>query len=372
MRIQTFRFPDRFFTGMKNFSPYAGYNTLFFEKFKSKIAKKNMFYAFAGGRISFFSEKSIVFSLRNAPLCDTVSPEERFNSVWRKFQMSEESLPETMFPFKKHYFEQRGVKVHYTDEGSGPVILLFHACPMWSFSFRHLIAELSTDHRVIAFDLPGFGLSTKNPDGDYTLDGYINLTENFIDFLGLQNMTFILHGWGGTVGMGYAVRHPKKINALIIMNSMAFSDYALPWRLKLCRFPGLGKWITIHFGLKLFRNDAVHPRKLAEIYNAPYQNYEDRIALYHFAIDIPTVPEADSAQKILEIETGLWMFRSSPALILWAAKDWLYPPRLLKRWRRYLPKAETELIPKAGRFMMEEQTEVIRDKVRSFLAKHQL
>ena len=76
------------------------------------------------------------------------TPEERFVH-----------LPD--FPFRPHYAEVDGVRVHYLDEGSGEVILCLHGEPSWCYLYRKMIPLLSARHRVIAPDFIGFGRSDK-------------------------------------------------------------------------------------------------------------------------------------------------------------------------------------------------------------------
>lgn len=285
--------------------------------------------------------------------------------------MTEEML-EKLFPFKRNYFEMLGHRIHYVDEGSGPVIVLFHACPMWSFSFRDLIGDLSKDHRVIAFDLPGFGLSGRPIDFDYSLNGFINLTEQFISHLKLKDMTLVLHGWGGTVGMGYAVEHPHQVKALIIMNSLGNSTYHPPLRLRLCRIPYIGMKLASIFKLLQTGRVKRQSKEVRQAYEFPYKDPAAMLAMQRFIYEIPTVPEADSVQRLLEIETGMWIFRSTPALILWATRDWLYPLRLLKSWRHFLPDAQVHKIPRAGRYIQEDAPQQLRVIIRSFITQHHL
>ena len=276
-----------------------------------------------------------------------------------------------IFPFKRNWFERGKIRIHYVDEGQGQPIVMFHACPMWSFAYRNLIRELSTDHRVIAFDLPGFGLSTAGSHFAYKLNSYINITEGFLEALELDDITLILHGWGGTAGMGYAVRHPRKIRSLIIFNTLSFAMGSLPFRLKLCRIPWLGSKLVVNLNLLLLGNRH-HSKEIAEAYDYPYRNFAARYPLHRFVEDIPAVPEADSAQLIMEIEAGLWMFRSTPALILWAMQDWLYPPKQLKWWRRYLPGAEVHQLERAGRYIQEDAPDELRYYIRKFISEHQI
>ncbi len=278
---------------------------------------------------------------------------------------------ERLFPFKHRYITIGQNRIHYIDEGEGRTLVLFHACPMWSFAYRRQIAEFSRDHRVIAFDMLGFGLSDKPSDFDYTLTGHINLTESLIGAMDLKDITLVMHGWGGTIGMGFAVRHPNLIAGLVVLNSMAFSDFPLPWRLYPCRAPWLGAKIILDLKMLQFGVNKLPP-EIAEAYRYPFLSKESRIPLLRFIEDIPGTPEAESAQTILTIETRLWMFNNKPSCIIWAMRDWLYNVKSLKRWERCLPNASVHLLPDAGRYMQEDAPDKVNAIMREFLAENKL
>ena len=278
---------------------------------------------------------------------------------------------EHLFPFKHRYITVGQNRIHYVDEGEGRTLVLFHACPMWSFAYRSQIAEFSRDHRVIAFDMLGFGLSDKPHDFDYTLTGHINLTESLIGAMDLKDITLVMHGWGGTIGMGFAVRHPNLISGLVVLNSMAFSDFPLPWRLYPCRAPWLGAKIILDLKMLQFGVNKL-PHVIAEAYRYPFRSKESRIPLLRFIEDIPVTPEAESAQTILTIETRLWMFNNKPSCIIWAMRDWLYNVKSLKRWERCLPNASVHLLPDAGRYMQEDAPDKVNAIMREFLAENKL
>ena len=64
------------------------------------------------------------------------------------------------FPFKENYVEVDGVRLHYVDEGTGPVVLMFHGQPTWSYLYRKMIPPLvDAGYRCLVPDLMGFGLS---------------------------------------------------------------------------------------------------------------------------------------------------------------------------------------------------------------------
>lgn len=78
-------------------------------------------------------------------------------------------VDKSLFPYQPHYLElKNGEKLHYVDIGKGPIILMLHGNPTWSFLYHHLINELRQDFRLIAPDYLGFGLSTTSENYTYT------------------------------------------------------------------------------------------------------------------------------------------------------------------------------------------------------------
>ena len=271
-----------------------------------------------------------------------------------------------LFPFQSHFLNVGKGRLHYVDEGSGPVLLLMHACPMWSFSFRRIIQEYSDRFRVIALDQMGFGLSDKPLDCDYRLEAHIDNLEKFVKELDLKDMIFMMHGRGATIGTGFAIRHPRLVRGFIILNSMAFSDYSLPFRLQLCRIPWIGAKIIS--GLNLFLRDFRKlPQDVASAYMDPFRDEGGRRSLQRFIEDIPCNPEDDSAQTMFEIEAGMWLLRHKKVCIIWARKDWLYRSRYLKKWKQYFPSAHVHELDKAGRTALEDASYEILENVGSFL-----
>lgn len=257
--------------------------------------------------------------------------------------------------------------MHYVDEGTGPVVLLLHACPAWSFSYRNLVKELSKDHRVIAPDMIGYGFSDKPDDYDYTLDNHVDNLERLTEALGIGKCSILMHGLGATIGSSYIIRHPDRIETVIIMNSMAFTGYTLSWRLLLFRWaPWLAERFIVDTDL-MFGGIGKLPEPVRECYKLPYKSHNDRIAILRFIQEMPCNPDDKSYESVVEIEHGLWMFRDFPVLIIWAGKDWLYPEKYLKRWMQFCPNAKLRRIPQAGRYITEEASEELVQTVHSFL-----
>ena len=149
---------------------------------------------------------------------------------------------------------------------------------------------------------------------------------------------------------------------------MGFTGFFLPWRLQVCRIPWLGAKIVLGLDL-LTREFRRYPEAVRAAYSLPFPDRESKISLVRFIEDIPCVPEDDSAQSMLEVETSLWMLREKPASIIWAEKDWLYTKRSFRAWTKYFPEAEVHMVENAGRYIQEDAPDELISLLRDFLEK---
>lgn len=275
-----------------------------------------------------------------------------------------------IFPFQNRFFEVgNGCRLHYIDEGQGPTVLLLHSCPFWIVEFRQLINELRKDHRVVAIDQMGFGLSDKPRNFDYRIETHADHLERFIHELGLPRMTLLFHGRGAAIAMAVAVRHPDIVNGIVALNSMAFSDYQLPLRLQMCRLKWLGAKIIMN--LNIFQRDINRlPREIRSAYLYPLLKKSNQHPVIRFIEDIPCAPEEPSAQTMFEIEAALWLLRDKPACIIWGMKDWLYKIKCFRKWVGYFPHSEQHILEKAGRCITEDAADEIVSIVSNFLKKN--
>ncbi|MEM1244330.1 MAG: haloalkane dehalogenase [Pseudomonadota bacterium] len=122
------------------------------------------------------------------------------------------------FPYKANFIEVLGSKMHYVDEGEGDPIVFLHGIPTWSYLWRNIIPFLSKSARCIAPDLIGLGKSEK-PNIAYRIFDHIRYITEFIDKLGLKNITFVVHGWGSIIGFEYARQHEQNIKGLAFLES---------------------------------------------------------------------------------------------------------------------------------------------------------
>jgi haloalkane dehalogenase len=284
------------------------------------------------------------------------------------------------YPFKSHWLDLDGVRYHYLDEGprDAPAIVMLHGNPTWSFYYRTLIPELSETYRVVAPDHIGCGLSDKPQDYDYCLAQHIANVERLMAHLALRRVTLALHDWGGAIGMGYATRHPGNVSRFVLFNTAAFYQPALPLRIKMCRLPLVGEVLIL--GLNAFARLALpwatyHSERLTPQvragYLAPYDDWENRIAILRFVQDIPLEKGHRSRQTLADIEANLYLFQEHPILIVWGGQDFCFTVRdFLSEWQERFPFAETHVIDDAGHYVVEDAHERIVPLMCRFLSEH--
>jgi pimeloyl-ACP methyl ester carboxylesterase len=113
------------------------------------------------------------------------------------------------YPFQSRHATVDGVRLHYLDEGTGPVVWLMHGMPMWSYVWRKLIPPLvAAGYRVFAPDPMGFGLSDKpGEEKAHTLQRHVALMTGLIEQLGLKDIIVAGQDWGGPIALRYAIEH---------------------------------------------------------------------------------------------------------------------------------------------------------------------
>jgi haloalkane dehalogenase len=162
-------------------------------------------------------------------------------------------LDKQLYPFQSRFVEIDGNRIHYIDEGTGPVLLFLHPGVGWSFIYRDIIKELRSRFRCIAVDLPGYGLSPAAPGYAHTLTGDSLLVERFIQALGLADIILFAHDITGSIGLGVLGRRPEWFRAVIIGPSFAWplEDYPrIYYAVKLVGSP-LFRFLGVNFNFFL-------------------------------------------------------------------------------------------------------------------------
>ena len=121
-----------------------------------------------------------------------------------------------------------GLDIFYREAGpkDAPVVLLLHGFPTSSHMFRNLIPALADEFHLVAPDYPGYGNSSM-PTVDqfeYTFDHLAEVIEKFTEKVGLQKYTLYVMDYGAPVGYRLAVKHPERVQALVVQNGNAYDE----------------------------------------------------------------------------------------------------------------------------------------------------
>jgi haloalkane dehalogenase len=127
------------------------------------------------------------------------------------------------FSFTPRYHAWQDLRMHYLDEGpgDGPVMLLLHGMPTWSYLYRDVIPPLvGAGFRCIVPDHIGFGRSDKPTDIHwYSIARHTEILTSLITGLDLRDITLVCQDWGGPIGLAQAVVMEERFSRLVIMNT---------------------------------------------------------------------------------------------------------------------------------------------------------
>ena len=264
-----------------------------------------------------------------------------------------------LFPYESRFLDLDGCRLHYIDEGRGPVLLMLHGNPTWSFLYRHLVRRLSRRFRCVALDYPGFGLSSTPPGYGFTPAEHSAVVERFIDEMGLESFTPVLHDWGGPIGLAVAGRHPERIRALVIANTFAWpvdGDRHFEWFSRL--MGGAVGRLAIRRG-NAFVNIVVPAgtrRRLSRAemahYRRPFATPDSRTPTHVFPREIVA-----SRDFLAEVEAGLTPLAHLPALIAWGGRDVAFRGAERRRLEEVFPRHRSVVFEGAGHYVQEDVPE---------------
>jgi haloalkane dehalogenase len=286
-----------------------------------------------------------------------------------------------LYPFESHYMDVGGQRLHYVDEGSvaegsGGPLLFVHGNPTWSFYWRNLILGLRDQYRCVAVDHIGCGLSDKPQQYEYTLARRIGDLVDVVRRLDLRNATLVAHDWGGAIGVGMVQQVREQFNRIVLFNTGAFPPPFVPWRIAACRIPVLGTAAVR--GLNAFARAALtmavekHDRMTADVKAgllAPYDNWQNRVAIDAFVKDIPFSRRHPAWQTLERIEAGLDSLGTMPIQLIWGMRDWCFRPECLERFIQHWPQAEVHRLEDCGHYVVEDAHERIVPLMREFLGR---
>lgn len=274
-----------------------------------------------------------------------------------------------------------GLDIFYREAGSpdDPTILLLHGFPTSSHMFRNLIQLLSDRFHLVAPDYPGFGNSSMPSveEYDYTFDGIAKIIDGFTVKLGLHKYSLYMMDYGAPVGYRIAVKHPERVESLIVQNGNAYEEglrefwdpIKAYWKEKSKENADVlrNSFLTIEATKWQYTNGV---RNLESI--APENWFHDQYLMdrpgnkdiqlklfYDYGSNPPLYPDWQAYFREYQ----------PPTLIAWGKNDYIFPEEGAHPYKRDLKNIEFHILD-TGHFALEEDCDKIASLITCFLAKH--
>jgi pimeloyl-ACP methyl ester carboxylesterase len=211
----------------------------------------------------------------------------------------------------EHTAEVAGLAVYRRSAGDAPILYL-HGVPTHSWDWIPFLERFGG----IAPDLPGFGRSAKPADFDYSVGGYDRFLEAFVDELGLERFTLVMHDWG-SVGLALAQRFPERVDRIVMFPIVPFvPGYRWHRVARVWRTPVLGELLMGFTTRWAFRRDM--PRAIADAAWEHFDHGTQRAILKLYRASPPELMAA-AGERLGDIR--------APALILWSTDDPYLPAK---------------------------------------------
>jgi haloalkane dehalogenase len=265
------------------------------------------------------------------------------------------------------------LRMHYLDEGprDGPVALLMHGEPTWSYLYRHFIPTLTArGARVIAPDLIGFGKSDKpTAREDYSYAAHVGWMQSFLSALSLGDITLFAQDWGGLIGLRLVAAEPDRFARLMLGNTaLPTGDHPMgapfeQWRAFSQSSPDFPIGKIVHKGTSSGLSDA----EIAA-YDAPFPDERYKAGARAFPALVPARPDDPASADNRAAWDVLRQFEK-PVLLCFSDEDMILG-HLHKVFSKQVPGTQGQphfTTPKAAHFLQEDAAPLLSDRLAGFM-----
>jgi pimeloyl-ACP methyl ester carboxylesterase len=255
-------------------------------------------------------------------------------------------------------------------------MLLIHGLGDEADTWRHVIAPLSADRRVIALDLPGFGRSDK-PDRAYTVPFFQDVVIELLDVLAAPRAILIGHSLGAVIAHHVALSHPERVERLILISgALAARSQEIDIAMLLFLVPGLGEWLYTRLrrdpnaAYRTLELNYAHLDQLPEAdRNFLFQRVNERVwsdgqrraffsTFRNLARWVPA-QQRDLASRLYRLDI--------PTLAIWGEADRVNSPKNGHVLTQAQPAAQLVLVPGAGHNLQQENPGAVLEAIRAWM-----
>jgi pimeloyl-ACP methyl ester carboxylesterase len=275
------------------------------------------------------------------------------------------------------YATVNGVELHHVVGGEGPTVLLLHGFPDFWYTWKAQIPLLiAAGYRVVAPDMRGYNLSAK-PTGvrNYHVSELCADVDGLIEHLGETQVHLVGHDWGGIVAWFFAMRYPKRVRRLVVLNILhperlftgfrTWSQLSRSWYMFFFRLPRLPEKMLGAGGeprfLQVYETEPNQPFPPAEIdrYRAAYQDDRTLTAAINYYRALIGDRKNLKRHHIHRIDT--------PTLVLFGDRDPHLHRDLAEPLERLVPHARTIHYPDASHWIQHDLPEEVTNQLVAFL-----
>ncbi len=271
------------------------------------------------------------------------------------------------------FIELNGLTLHYKEQGRGePVFILMHGFGASLFSWREVMQPFSGLGRVIAFDRPAFGLTSRpldwTGDSPYSPASQVNLLLALMDSLGVEKAYLVGNSAGGTVAISFALAHPERVAGLILVDAAVYAGGGSPaWARPLLGTPQLdhlGPLIARQISTSgddfirtAYHNPALVTAEILAGYRKPLRANNWDTALWEltkasYPLDLPA--------RLAEL--------TMPVLVITGDDDRIVPTEQSLQLAKDIPGATLSVIKDSGHLPHEEKPAEFMQAIKNFIA----
>lgn len=250
------------------------------------------------------------------------------------------------------FVDALGVRVHVRDTGprGAPAVVLLHGFASSLHTWDGWARDLERDHRVIRYDMPGFGLTGADPWGDYTDGRAMAVLLGLMDRLGVARASLVGHSMGGRIAWSFASMHPERVDRLVLVAPDGFASAELGYD-KVPRVPLLMRALPYVLPSFLLRASLLPAYADAGMVTpALFARYRDMM----LAPGVRAAIVARMGQQVLVDPVPLLARIEAPVLLVWGERDRMIPFANSADYLRALRHADLAAVPGVGHVVQEE------------------
>jgi pimeloyl-ACP methyl ester carboxylesterase len=310
---------------------------------------------------------SILFAVAAASVLGVVSFEHGFWNPTEQDLLARYTAPASRF------MDLDGVRIHYEDEGKGPVLVLVHGAAESLFTWDAVAARLQDHCRIVRLDIPDQGLSSSDPQHRYGIADDVHRIEVLTQRLGIERLAIGGSSWGGTIAYSFAAAHPDRVSALILVSAPGMRatrpDFHLPaaanafarWRSRYEQTPA-----DVEATMRSVSVDTAYLTPALVRQYADFLNRRGRAD--HRALKLQQILADEASERAHAVVAGI----TAPTLVVWGRDNPAFAPENAADFAAALVHSSqvvTRIYPGVGHKVEREAPVLLAADIDAFLAQ---